>query len=384
MQGFYLHVPFCAKICDYCDFQVLPSFSKLFEEYAQLVCEEIEFFEKRHPGCLNKIDTVYFGGGTPSILPPEILQRIVSFISDKGLRFSQLKEFSMEFNPESCTEESVENALSCGVKRISLGLQSLHPELLSKIGRSHSVEEGLRALKLLTSTQGIQVNADLMFDLPSQKVQDFLDDLDRLTDFPLHHVSFYGLNIAERTRLAHRISRGEITVDENLYEEMYCRGVELVTSKGFSRYEVSNFCKPHCESLHNMNYWNRGEYIGIGPGAHSYWNGKRFNAPEIYPRWREFVRNGCPEKGYTEDVLNGEDIWTEFVWLSLRQVSGIDLEKLSKMNVELPEKCYKKWLDKGFLVCDKNHLRLFGRGWIFMDSIVTDIISEYIPSWNIR
>lgn len=384
MPGLYLHVPFCAKICDYCDFRVLPTIPKLYEEYAQLVCMEIEIFEKRHPGCLNKVDTVYFGGGTPSILPPDILRRIVRFLSDMGIAFSKLKEFSMEFNPESCTDESVANALECGVRRFSLGIQSFHPELLLKIGRAHSVEQGLRSLKLLTSVQGVQVNADLMFDLPSQTVADFTEDLDRLTDFPLQHVSFYGLNIAERTRLAHRIARGEITVDDSVYEDMYCRGVELVGSKGFSRYEVSNFCKPHCESVHNKNYWDRGEYMGFGPGAHSYWDKTRFYAPEVYPRWKDFVKAGCPEKVFTVDTLSDEDIWTEMVWLSLRQASGLDLEMLRRLNIKLPENCYKKWLDKGYLECDENHLRLLDRGWIFMDSIVTDIISGYIPTWNIR
>lgn len=383
MFGIYIHVPFCSKICDYCDFRVMPANARLFEEYAGLLEREIRAFAAAHPvshsassqNALSQARTLYLGGGTPSILPSACLERIFAVLASCGVRVDSLDEVSMEFNPESCTEESVRTALSCGVRRFSLGLQTFSQTLLDRIGRRHTVERGFEALHLLTSLPQAKVTGDLMFDLPGQTVESFLNDVDRLSDFPLSHVSFYGLNVGERTLLGDRVSRGEETVDDSLYEPMYLGGVEILEKKGFARYEVSNFAKPGDESIHNMNYWNRGEYIGFGPGAHSFFNGRRFCAPEMYPRWREYVNAGAPDSALTYDELNDDDILTERVWLSLRQRSGLDLNALKSDGIVVSSEGYQPWVDKGFATIEKGVLALQGRGWIFMDSIVTDVLN---------
>ena len=399
MLGIYIHVPFCAKICDYCDFRVMPANSKLFEEFTELLEREIRAFAAAHPvsqtaahlashsvsnsdlqsaaplNALSQARTLYLGGGTPSILPSACLERIFAVLAECGVRVESLDEVSMEFNPESCTEESVQTALACGVRRFSLGLQTFSQSLLDRIGRKHTVERGFEALRLLTSLPQAKVTGDLMFDLPGQTVDSFLNDVDRLSDFPLSHVSFYGLNVGERTRLGGRVSRGEETVDDSLYEPMYLGGVEILEKKGFSRYEVSNFAKPGDESIHNMNYWNRGEYIGFGPGAHSFFNGRRFCAPEMYPRWRDYVKAGSPDSLLTYDELNDDDILTERVWLSLRQRSGLDLNALKSDGIVVSPEGYQPWVEKGFATIEKGVLVLQGRGWIFMDSVVTDVLN---------
>ena len=375
MLGIYIHVPFCAKICDYCDFRVMPANSKLFEEYTSLLECEIRAFEAAHPHALSQARTLYLGGGTPSILPSACLERIFAVLKECGVQVESLDEVSMEFNPESCTEESVQTALSCGVRRFSLGLQTFSQSLLDRIGRRHTVERGFDALRLLMSLPQAKVTGDLMFDLPGQTVDSFLSDVDRLSDFPLGHLSFYGLNVGERTRLGGRVSRGEESVDDRLYEPMYLGGVEILEKKGFARYEVSNFAKPGDESIHNMNYWNRGEYIGFGPGAHSFFNGRRFCAPEMYPRWREYVNAGAQDSALTYDELNDDDILTERVWLSLRQRSGLDLNALKSDGVVVSPEGYQPWVEKGFATADDGVLKLVGRGWIFMDSVVTDVLN---------
>ena len=383
MFGIYIHVPFCAKICDYCDFRVMPASTRLFEEYTDLLEREIRAFAAAHPvshsassqNVLSQARTLYLGGGTPSILPGACLERIFAVLAECGVQVSKLDEVSMEFNPESCTEESVQTALACGVRRFSLGLQTFSQSLLDRIGRKHTVERGFEALRLLTSLPQAKVTGDLMFDLPGQTVDSFLNDVDRLSDFPLSHVSFYGLNVGERTRLGGRVSRGEETVDDSLYEPMYLGGVEIFEKKGFSRYEVSNFAKPGDESIHNMNYWNRGEYIGFGPGAHSFFNGRRFCAPEMYPRWRDYVKAGSPDSLLTYDELNDDDILTERVWLSLRQRSGLDLNALKSDGIVVSPEGYQPWVEKGFATIEKGVLALQGRGWIFMDSVVTDVLN---------
>lgn len=381
----YVHIPFCRHICDYCDFHVMPSQSKLFSEYTDLLCKEIVSFENAHSGLLSNAETLYLGGGTPSELPPEFLRRIFDCLKSVGVDSSKLKEVSMEFNPESTNEATLRNALELGVNRVSLGIQSFDPEILKMVGRSHSVETGVSALRLLTSTSNLQVNGDLMFDLPGQTTQGFLDDVDRLSDFPLNHVSFYGLNVSPRSRLGHRVARGELTVNEDLYEAMYMGGVEILERKGLMRYEVSNFARPGFESVHNQNYWNRGEYAGFGPGAHSYLRGMRYYAPEIYPRWREYVQSDCPESMLSLDKLDREAAIMEFLWLSLRQSRGICSEDLEKMGISLDKSVCERWISKGFLkhgnlsnlLQRKSCLRLEGRGWIFMDDIVTDLANTY-------
>ena len=383
MFGIYIHVPFCAKICDYCDFRVMPANARLFEEYTGLLEREIRAFAAAHPvshsasphNVLSQARTLYLGGGTPSILPGACLERIFAVLEECGVRVDSLDEVSMEFNPESCTEESVQTALSCGVRRFSLGLQTFSQPLLDRIGRRHTVERGFEALRLLTSLPQVKVSGDLMFDLPGQSVDSFLSDVDRLSDFPLGHLSFYGLNVGERTLLGGRVSRGEEKIDESLYEPMYLGGVEILEKKGFARYEVSNFAKPGDESLHNMNYWNRGEYIGFGPGAHSYFAGRRFCAPEIYPRWRDYVNAGSPDASLTYDDLDKDDILTERVWLSLRQRSGLDLNALAADGILISPEGYEPWVKKGFATLEGGILKLVGRGWIFMDSIVTDVLN---------
>ena len=383
MFGIYIHVPFCAKICDYCDFRVMPANARLFEEYAGLLEREIRAFAAAHPvshsassqNALSQARTLYLGGGTPSILPSACLERIFAVLASCGVRVDSLDEVSMEFNPESCTEESVQTALSCGVRRFSLGLQTFSQMLLDRIGRRHTVERGFEALRLLTSLPQAKVSADLMFDLPGQSVDSFLSDVDCLSDFPLGHLSFYGLNVGERTLLGGRVSRGEEKIDESLYEPMYLGGVEILEKKGFARYEVSNFAKPGDESLHNMNYWKRGEYIGFGPGAHSYFGGRRFCAPEIYPRWRDYVNAGSPDASLTYDDLDKDDILTERVWLSLRQRSGLDLNALAADGIFVSPEGYESWINKGFATIEKGVLALQGRGWIFMDSVVTDVLN---------
>ncbi len=384
MLGIYLHIPFCAKVCDYCDFHVLPAHERLFQEFTDLICAEIGVFEENHPGLLAQAQTLYLGGGTPSILPGRNIRQLFDCLRDKGVNVSKLQEVSMEFNPESVTEESVYNAMSCGVKRISLGLQTFDPALLKVIGRAHTVERGLEALDFLTKIDGLQVSGDLMFDLPTQTVAQFLDDVDRLSSYPLNHISFYGLTVSPRTVLGQKVSKGVLTVDEDLYEAMYCGGVEILRRKGFERYEVSNFAKPGFESAHNRNYWDRGEYAGFGPGAHSFLGSRRFYAPEMYPRWRDYVNAGAGESGLTVDALGADDKLAELIWLSMRQARGLDLDELKKLGLRLMQNGFSKWISKGFLaeierdVGGVNHrfLQLVDRGWIFMDDIVTDLMNS--------
>lgn len=282
----------------------------------------------------------------------------------------------MEFNPESCDQERLAVALENGVTRASLGLQTFRPELLQAVGRRHTPEAGLAALELLLSQENLRVTADLMFNLPGQTVAQFLKDLDRLSAYPLGHISFYGLKVDPRTRLGHRLEKGELQVDEDLYGDMYRKGVELLESRGFERYEVSNFARPGEDSLHNQNYWRRGEYLAFGPSANAYFEGVRFHAPDRYPEWRRYVQAGCPESQLSKDPIGHDEQVAELIQLSLRTKYGLDIDALQQLGVRLSEKTVSRWMERGFLKRQGPHLVLEGDGWLFMDSVVADLYSN--------
>lgn len=370
--GLYIHVPFCGKICDYCDFYAISAPEHLYLEYLDLVSKEIFSFAEAHPGLLGKVETLYVGGGTPSVLPPELLLRLFSILMRAGVPLKGLRESTMEFNPESCTAERLAVAMENGVSRASVGIQSFDSSLLSSIGRRHSADVGETALNLLVSTPGLRVTADLMFNLPGQSLESFLNDLDRLSDYPLGHISFYGLKVDPASRLGRRIARGELSVDENLYAPMYTQGVKMLAKKGFERYETSNFAQKGQQSLHNLNYWKRGEYLAFGPGAHGFLDGIRFHAPEMYARWREYVRAGTPRDMLTIDPVGRQEAVAECIQLSFRTKYGLDLRALEALGAQIDSVVLKKWLERGYVAQNGNTLTLVGDGWLFMDRVVED------------
>lgn len=371
--GLYIHVPFCGKICDYCDFFAISAPERIHLEYLDLVSREILTFSESRPGLLEQVETVYIGGGTPSVLSPELLQRFFSVLRCAGVPLEGLREFTMEFNPESCTEDRLSVAMENGVNRASLGIQSFDSSLLSQIGRRHTADVGENALKLLSSTKNLRVSADLMFNLPGQSLESFLSDLERLSDYPLGHISFYGLKVDPASRLGRRIERGELSVDEDLYAPMYAQGVERLAGKGFERYETSNFAREGQESLHNLNYWRRGEYLAFGPGAHGFLDGVRFYAPEMYARWREYVRKGLPRDMLTLDVVGHQEAVAECIQLSLRTKCGLNLRELASMGASIDSLVLNRWLERGYITRKEDVIVLCGEGWLFMDRVVEDL-----------
>lgn len=376
MLGLYIHVPFCAKICDYCDFHAFSAPEWLQLEYLELISREMTVFAERHPGVFSRVETLYIGGGTPSVLSPERLAKLFGIVAGAGVNMGALKEATMEFNPESCDAERISVAQESGITRASLGLQTLSDDLLSRVGRRHDVATGRQALDLLLSQRGLRVNADLMFNLPGQGIDDMLSDIDWLTDRPLGHVSFYGLKVDPTRRLGRRIAKGEESVDEDLYADMYLRGVEKLESRGFVRYETSNFARVGEESLHNLNYWRRGEYLAFGPSAHGYFGGVRFSAPEKYAPWREYVKGGCPDSALMLDRLSPEDEIAEIIQLSLRTKYGLPLDALKERGVAIAPQAIERWISRGYLEQAQGVIRLVGEGWLFMDTVVLDLYSN--------
>ena len=373
MIGLYIHIPFCQKVCDYCDFQVLKANENYYDDFTEALILELSFLKARYPEKWNATETLYFGGGTPSVLPLENLKRIFLALKNSGIDFGKLKEITMEMNPESVTEEKLQLAIDSGIKRFSLGIQTFDENILKKIGRTHSVKQAYKALDLLCSEREIHVNADLMFNLPDQSVFSFEEDVLRLSEYPVKHISFYGLQISKRTMLYANLKKNLFSVDENLYADMYKTGVSLLEKKGFYRYEVSNFAKPGFESLHNLNYWNRGEYFGAGPSAHAFLDDTRFHFPGRYSAWKKWVASGASVSEYEKEFLTKKEAKEEFIWLSLRQKKGLSLKELyEKYQAKTDPEKITFWEQKKCIAIENDRLFLINDGWIFMDSIVLD------------
>ncbi len=270
-QALYLHVPFCAKRCAYCDFAtgVPHAPREQFASYTNTICEQLE--DCQHLGLLHDVQTVYLGGGTPSLLGPNHLERILQHIYaacayDERSDYEQ-REWTLEANPESVTATLLDRVQAAGINRISLGVQSFQPELLTTLGRIHSKDTARNALHLITQRFD-QVSLDLMCGLPGQTRQQWRDDLYTALDTQVSHISIYPLSIEEGTPLHEAICVGRYSYpDEDLQADMMEDACDILTQAGFERYEVASYARPGRESAHNSAYWTGKPYLGLGTGA---------------------------------------------------------------------------------------------------------------------
>lgn len=380
MNGLYIHVPFCAKICGYCDFATVASSARLFREYVDLLLREAAIRLDENANFAKEISTVYLGGGTPSALPVEELSRLVQGLENLGIHLKEMREVDIECNPESSSDAFLEEAYRIGVTRFSLGIQTFDDALLQAIGRKGSAAESRDALsRILRFTQknGLHATADLMFWLPGQTLERFEKDVTELAESGIGHVSFYGLTLNSHTVLGRRFEKGEIALDEDLYPAMYQSGVNILKEHGIERYEVSNFARKGEESLHNRNYWLRGEYLGLGPGAHGFIGDKRMATPGRYLAWKRWVEAGCPEAQMEVDLLGKKERVDEKIWLSLRTREGLDLQSLEREELtKIPDEKIQRFVDQGYLKKSGSRVFLVGDGWLLMDSIVENLLPE--------
>ena len=337
----------------------MPVPEKVHGEYVDLVLRELSLRTKDR---LEKFETAYLGGGSPSALSLENLRKLLEGLQ-KYLGTS--KEFSMEWNPEEANSEKIQLALDLGVNRFSLGVQSLNDNLLKMLGRKHSAKTALKAFEKLNHAFGTG-SCDLMFCLPNQSTADFLSDVETLVNLNAKHISFYGLTLEKKTKLPPQ--------PEDLYPEMYLKAAEILESAGLLRYEISNFAMPSHESKHNLVYWKRGEYLGAGPSAHSYLNGIRHYVSGKYLPWKKWVLSNCPQNGLTQDIPSPEGKEIEAIWLALRTKEGLSLknyEQEFKKNLDLEK--INPLIKKGWLSASQDNIRLNSEGWLWLDKIILEI-----------
>lgn len=372
----YVHFPFCARICSYCDFAVLQGSERLQKNFAQHLLEEARLRWGRVNQTTSSARTLYWGGGTPSELSGHLLGDIGREFRKIGLLGESCEEFTVELNPESTTEDRLQVLGDLGVHRFSLGAQSFHAKLLNQLGRQASALQTLDAMHRLLATK-MRLSLDFMFCLPGQSLDMFLKDLETACSAGVSHISFYGLEVHSNTLLGQQVRKGITHVSDQHYAEFYRQGVQYLESQGLFRYEVSNFSRPGQESIHNRSYWERGDYLGLGPGAHSFLGGIRMAAPRKLLDWQKWVSVGCPDEGMELDPIGVPEALLETVWLGLRQSKGLDMGEIQqRFGDKINRKALDRFSQKGWIENLAGKIALIGEGWIFMDQVVAGLLEE--------
>ena len=283
--GIYVHIPFCKKKCDYCDFISYCNKDNLIEKYVEAMKKEIE-----SQNIKPEITTIYIGGGTPSYIDSKYIIQIINKIKEKNV--SPNAEITIEVNPGTVTMEKLEDYRSCGINRISIGLQSTNNTLLKEIGRIHDFKQFLETYKMAKKVGFKNINVDLMLGLPNQRIKDLKESLEQILKLKPKHVSVYSLIVEDGTPIANKIEKGELQLpDEELERNMYWFVKNTLELNGYKHYEISNFAKKGYESKHNLNCWNQKEYIGIGVAAHSYRDITRYSNTENIEEYIKNVNN---------------------------------------------------------------------------------------------
>lgn len=346
-KGLYIHVPFCVRKCRYCDFYSVTDLS-LTEQYTKAVLRNISAIDEN-------FDTVYFGGGTPSLLTAEQISEILS-----AVKFSENAEISMECNPNSVTENYLKEIRSIGVNRLSFGVQSFCNNELKMLGRLHTAEEAISAVRSARAVDFENISADIMLAVSGQTKESLRQSLDVLGTLPLTHVSAYMLKVEEGTPLARDESLLAKIPDDDTTAEMYLFAVQRLEAMGFMQYEISNFAKRGFECRHNLKYWHCEEYYGIGPAAHSFVNGERYCCPKNISDFILSETQGkvTLEKGGSEG---------EKAMLSLRLTrEGISADKLSAeayKNAEI-------LVQKGLMKKEQDSFKLTPAGCLVSNQII--------------
>ena len=314
--GLYIHIPFCRRKCAYCDFVSFPGREAQMDDYIAAVIGEARLYAD----ALNShsVDTVFIGGGTPSLLSPKQFERMAEGL--KSCCNWNVSEFTVEANPETLDADKAAAYAASGVTRLSLGLQTHDNAILQRIGRRHSWDTFLRAYEMAVKHIP-DINADTIFGLPGQTLDGYLETLRRITALKPAHVSSYALKLEEGTPLAGQFSG----VDEDLDREMYHAGIELLESAGLMQYETSNFAVPGRECRHNLKYWTGGEYLGLGVAAHSYLRGDlpvRFGNTRDMDEYIRMVKDGR-RPVVQQEALTPDDERAEYVMLRMRLKQGI-------------------------------------------------------------
>jgi oxygen-independent coproporphyrinogen-3 oxidase len=372
----YVHWPFCVSKCPYCDFNSHVRASIDSDAWRAALLSDLA-----HEAALNggrRLSSIFFGGGTPSLMPPDIVGALIDAATRHWRPTSDI-EITLEANPSSVEAARFADLAAAGVNRVSLGLQSLENEALHFLGRAHDVREGLAALEVAQSTFG-RVNFDLIYARPGQSLADWESELARGLSFGTDHLSLYQLTIEPGTRFATLVAQGKLNpADPDHAADLYEQTQAMTAAAGIPAYEISNHARPGQESRHNLTYWRYGDYVGVGPGAHGRRDGLatlRHRKPE---NWMTAVeRNGHGLQG--EEPLDGRDRAREALLMGLRLAEGVDLDRIARLSglpvdMLVDRDAVARIAGHGMIRQDGQRLRVDPAGMLLLDAILPEIVA---------
>jgi len=378
--GLYVHVPFCAHRCHYCDFNTYAGMDDLIPAYVAALRADLRRVATAGPqdvapsgaetdGEWPLFASIFVGGGTPTLLPANDLAGVLRLARDV-LPVAPDAEVTVEANPESVTVEGMATLVAAGVNRVSMGAQSFAPHVLDFLGRWHDSEAPLRAVEAARSAGVARVSLDLIYGVPTETDADWRRSLDVALAAGTDHVSAYALTVEPNTEYGARVRRGAAPApDDDVQATRMAVADRRLTAAGFSRYEVSNWARPGQQCRHNLTYWRSGNWLGVGAGAHGHWSGRRWWSLRAPGRYADVALSGASTTS-GEEVLDAATRRTERLWLGLRTAEGVaraDVEPVDAAEV-------KRLVGAGLLADDRDRLRLEPGGWAVADDITLRLL----------
>jgi len=373
MAGIYIHIPFCRKKCSYCDFYSVGE-AKLDNHFTDFVHKELSLWNSLLTDRIVK--TIYFGGGTPSLLPASDIKKIISGIGEFFV-VDPNAEITIEVNPDDITHELAEQYHTIGINRVSIGVQSFNNNELVFLGRRHDTGKAVEAIRIFRKAGIANVSIDLIYGLPNSTLKSWKHSLEAAFELDIHHLSCYHLTYEEGTPLTRRVVKGTVMpLDEELSRAQFDLLRELSHANGFVHYEISNLAKPGYISLHNSGYWLGLEYLGLGPSAHSFNRSMRWWNPSSITGWEKEVDSGNFPKNM--EAIDEVTRFNELLITRLRTMWGVNLNEVANgFSIDIYNHLRKKiipFIGSGKMVMENNILTIPPNQYFVSDSIVTELL----------
>ena len=360
LRHLYVHIPFCPKVCPYCSFYKEASDRNKTQAFLDSILLDLERRLRDVPGC--RLETIFFGGGTPSALSVKQLDFLLSGLHQR-LDLSGLREWTLEMNPATVSLEKAQMLREFGVNRISMGVQSWDPEILHRLGRVHSAEQAERSFHILREAGFTNLNLDLIFGVPGQSTETWQRTLQKTVSLAPEHISAYCLTFEEDTEFFRRFQRGDLTQDTEQDASFYELTMANLASAGYSQYEISNYARPGCECLHNLAYWLGRNYLGLGPSAFSTIGERRWQNTPDTSRYIEQLRSSIEPINFEEHVSDRMRK-AEGIAFGLRTAIGVSESEMTRWTSEL-----EALRHEGYIQEENARIRLTAKGRMVADSI---------------
>lgn len=378
-RGVYIHIPFCHQICNYCDFNKFYFKNQPVDEYIEALGKEMALATQKNPESFRHIETIFLGGGTPTALSPQQLDKLLTLIRTY-IPMNSVTEFTSEANPDELSAEKLQVLFEGGVNRLSMGVQSFDQGLLQKIGRTHSNEHVYETIALAKKIGFQNISIDLMYGLPGQTMAQWKDSLEKALALDLPHFSAYSLIVEPKTIFYNQYAKGKLLLPtEDLEADMYDVLMQQMELHGLQQYEISNFAKPGYHSEHNKIYWDNDEYAGFGAGAHGYLAGVRYSNHGPLKKYMETVFSGELPIVHEHEVSQAEKR-EEQMFLGLRKTEGVK-HKIYEEKLKVPivahyDSVLKELVSKGLLEHDDVGVRLTRKGRFVGNEVFQQFLLE--------